>query len=178
MIQLSSFLWFCIILFGTVGYLRGFGKELVALAGIILALFTLVQFDTFFESIGQGTGVAQIFYVKAIFLGIVAFFSYQTPPDRITPSKWRSGKGSARDDWQNRILGALVGGINAYLLFGSLWYFMDQLAYPLSPNISAPPPDSSSAEMVAVLPLVWMQQGNLLTVAVIVLFLFILIAVI
>ncbi|MCB9437174.1 MAG: hypothetical protein H6673_09310 [Anaerolineales bacterium] len=178
MIQLSSFLWFCIILFGTIGYLRGFGKEFVALSGIILALFTLVQFDNFFESIGQGSGLAQVFYVKAIFLGVVAFFSYQTPPDRITPTKWR-GKGSgARDEWQNRILGAITGGVNAYLLFGSLWYFMDQLAYPLSPSVAAPPPDSSSAEMVSILPLVWMQQGNLLTVAVILLFLFILIAII
>jgi hypothetical protein len=175
MIQLSSFLWFCIILFATMGYLRGFSKELVALAGIILALFTLIQFENFFENIGHGAGLAQIFYVKAFFLGVFTFFAYQTPPDRVTPTKRRI---EARDNWQNRILGALLGGINAYLVFGSLWYFMDQLAYPLAPHITTPEPGSASASMVSTLPLVWMQQGNLLTLLVIGLFLFILVAII
>ncbi len=177
MMQLSSFLWFCIILFGTIGYLRGFSKELIALAGIILALFTLVQFENFFESLGGGAGVAQIFYVKALFLGVVAFLSYQTPPERVTPSKRRGGSGN-RDNWQNSILGSITGGINAYLVFGSLWYFMDQLAYPLSPHINPPSPGSSSAGMVSNLPLVWMQQNDILTLLVIGLFLFILAAII
>ncbi|NDJ85742.1 MAG: hypothetical protein GYB66_07640, partial [Chloroflexi bacterium] len=73
---------------------------------------------------------------------------------------------------------SLMGGFNAYLVFGSLWYFMDQLGYPLSPQITAPSPNSSSADMVSNLPLVWMQEGNLLTIFVIALFLFILIAII
>ena len=175
MMELSSFLWFCIGLFAIIGYLRGFSKELIALAGIILALFTLVQFESFFESIGQGAGVAQVFYVKAAFLIIVAFFAYQTPPERVSTAR-RSG--SNRDNFQNKVLGSLVGGFNAYLVFGSLWYFMDQLGYPLSPQITTPPTDSTSAGLVNNLPLVWMQQGNLLTLMVIGLFLFILIAII
>lgn len=177
MIQLSTFLWFAIILFGTIGYLRGFGKELIALAGIILALFTLVQFEDFFENLGRGSGLEQIFYVKALFLGVVTFFAYQTPPERVTPAR-RRGRGDNRDEWQSRVLGGITGGINAYLVFGSLWYFMDQLAYPLSPHITTPPPDSVSADMVSSLPLVWMQQGNILTLLVIGLFLFILVAII
>lgn len=175
MIQLGTLLWFLIGLFTVIGYLRGFSKELVALAGIILALFTLVQFDSFFENIGRGSGVEQVFYVKALFLVVVAFFAYQTPPERVSSSKRRV---EFRDNWQNRILGSLMGGFNAYLVFGSLWYFMDQLGYPLSPQITAPSPNSSSADMVSNLPLVWMQEGNLLTIFVIALFLFILIAII
>jgi hypothetical protein len=175
MIQLGTLLWFLIGLFTVIGYLRGFSKELVALAGIILALFTLVQFDSFFENIGRGSGAEQVFYVKALFLVVVAFFAYQTPPERVSSSKRRV---EFRDNWQNRILGSLMGGFNAYLVFGSLWYFMDQLGYPLSPQITAPSPTSSSADMVSNLPLVWMQEGNLLTIFVIALFLFILIAII
>ncbi|PJF44179.1 MAG: hypothetical protein CUN55_05355 [Phototrophicales bacterium] len=177
MIELSAFLWFNILLFGVIGYMRGFSKEFVALAGIILALFVLVEFESFFETLGRGSGSEQIFYVKALFLLVVTFFAYETPPERVTPSK-RRGRSDNRDAWQNRILGVLLGGFNAYLVFGSLWYFMDQLAYPLSPSVSTPPPDSASAEMVSALPLVWMQQGNLLTIFVIGLFLFILIAMI
>lgn len=176
MISLGAFLWFMIGLFTIVGFLRGFTKEFVALAGIILALFTLVQFEDFFDNLGRGSGNEQIFYVKSLFLLVVAFFSYQTPPERVTPS--RRGRRDNRDEWQNRILGGLLGGFNAYLVFGSLWYFMDQLQYPLSPNISAPPEGSSSDALASNLPLVWMQEGNLLTILVVVLFLFILIAII
>ena len=172
MIQLSSFLWFCIILFALIGYLRGFDKEAIALSGIILALFTIVQFEGFFEQLGADAGLSQIFWLKALFLGAVAFFAYQTPPDRFVQGR------SARDSWQERLLGGFLGGFNGYLLFGSLWYFMDQLQYPLSPNVTTPPVESSSANMVDILPLVWMQQGNLLTLIVIGLFIFIIIFVI
>lgn len=175
MMQLSTFLWFCIILFAVIGYLRGYVREFIAAAGIILALFTVVQFDDLFQNLGGG-GADQIFYLKSLFVAGVAFFAYQTPPERFVTTKSR-GK-DARDNWQNGLLGGLVGGINGYLVFGSIWYFMDQLAYPLSPNITTPPPESASAEMVANLPLVWMQEGNFLTFMVIGLFLFILIFVI
>ena len=172
MIQLSSFLWFTIFLFGAVGYLRGFDKEAIALSGLILALFTLVQFDGFFEQLASGAGLSQLFWLKAIFLISIAFFAYQTPPDRFIKSRTR------RDQWQSRLLGGGLGAINGYLLFGSLWYFMDQLQYPLNPHVTTPSPDSPSAEMVNILPLVWMQQGNLLTLMVIGLFIFIIIFVI
>jgi uncharacterized membrane protein required for colicin V production len=174
MVQLSTALLSTVAMFAIIGYLRGFTKEFIALAGIILALFTLVQFEQFFNSLGAGTSLDQIFYIKAAFLLAVAFFAYQTPPDRFSIAK----KSSGRDAWQNKILGAICGGLNAYLVLGSLWYFMDQLAYPLSPSVSTPVPNSSSANMVSSLPLVWMQEGNLLTIIVIVMFLFILIALI
>lgn len=172
MIQLSSFLWFCIILFGLVGYLRGFNKEAIALAGIILGLFTIVQFESFFEQLGSGAGLAQIFYLKSIFLIAIAFFAYQTPAERFIKGR------SQRDNWQNRLLGGAMGAFNGYLVFGSLWYFMDQLQYPLAPHITTPPAESPSANMIDILPLVWMQSGNLLTLMVIGLFIFIIVFVI
>lgn len=171
MIQLSSFLWFSIGLFGLIGALRGFNKEMIALGGVILGLFTIVQFDSFFEQVGAGSGQSQVFYLKSIFLIAIAFFAYQTPTERFI-------KKSSRDQWQTRILGSLLGGFNGYLIFGSLWYFMDQLEYPLDPNVTAPSLESSSADMVDLLPLVWMQQGNLLTLMVIALFIFIFVFVI
>lgn len=177
MIELSTFLYLMVALFGVIGYMRGFSKEFVALAGILLALFVLVEFEGFFDTLGRGSGSEQVFYVKALFLLVVTFFAYETPPERITPSRRRGGRDN-RDAWQNRILGVLLGGLNAYLVIGSLWYFMDQLGYPLSPGVTTPPPDSRSAAMVATLPLVWMQEGNLLTIFVVAMFLFILIALI
>ena len=45
MIQLSTLLWAFALVFGVIGYMRGLPKELISLAGIILALFALFQFD-------------------------------------------------------------------------------------------------------------------------------------
>ena len=64
MIQLSSILWLGIFTFGVIGYLRGFDKELVGLSGIVLALFTLVQFNAA-EWIGVGTRVEMVRRVES-----------------------------------------------------------------------------------------------------------------
>lgn len=176
MIQLTSVLWLAIFTFATIGYLRGFDKELIATAGIMLALFTLTQFNSFFVSVTSGAGnpARTLFYVQATLLLLVTFFAYQTPPGRFARL---AGGTSRRDILQNKLLGILTGGFNGYLVFGSLWFYLDEKGYPLD-AIRPPLLNSASANFVDSLPLAWLQDGNLLTLFVIGLFLFILIAII
>jgi len=176
MIQLSSVLWLAIFTFGVIGYLRGFDKELIALSGVILSIFSLVQFNSFFVSVTAGAGnpPRTLFYIQAAIILIVTFFAYQTPPERF--AKLRRSRG-ARDLLQTRLLGVLTGGFNGYMVFGSLWYYLHEKGYPLT-SILPPAPDSASAGMIDILPLAWLLSGNLLTLFVIGLFLFILIAII
>ncbi len=176
MIQLSSVLWLAIFTFAVIGYLRGFDKELVAAAGVLLALFTLVQFNEFFTSLTSSSDnpLRSLFYLQAVILLVVTFFAYQTPPGRLS---MRTGRFAGRDVMQNKMLGALAGGFNGYLVFGSLWYFLATKGYPIE-QITAPQVDSASAGLVENLPLSWLLEGNLLTLFVIGFFLFILIAVI
>ena len=47
MIQLSTFLWGMVLLFALIGFSRGWTKEVIALTGIVLALFTLEQFKEY-----------------------------------------------------------------------------------------------------------------------------------
>ena len=70
--------------------------------------------------------------------------------------------------------------VNGYLLIGSLWWYMDNLEYPLSPHILPAEPGSASAEMVSALPLSWMLSGdgNVLSLLMIGLFIFVIVAVI
>lgn len=177
MIQLSSVLMLAIMTFAIIGYLRGFDKELIALSGVMLAVFTLVQFDDFLTTVTSGTSnpAVTLFYVQAIILLIVTFFAYQTPPGRFTAGK--KGRKSSRDRFQERLLGVITGGFNGYMVFGSLWYFLDVKGYPLG-SIQPPLVDSASADLVGNLPLNWLLEGNLLTLFVIGLFLYILIAII
>ena len=177
MVQLISVLYLAIFTFAVIGYLRGFDKELIAMSGIVLAIFSLVQFNDFFISVTSGAGNPQrtLFYIQAFMILAVTFFAYQTPPERF--AKLRSGSRSRRDALQNRLLGVLMGGFNGYMAFGSIWYYLDINGYPLT-SIQAPVLNTASANFVGNLPLAWLLSGNLLTLFVIGLFLFILIAII
>jgi len=72
----------------------------------------------------------------------------------------------------------VLGAFNGYLVVGSLWYYMRVLGYPLAPNIPAPYPGTVSDAMQYSLPLDWLLEGNLLTLLVVILFLFVIIVLI
>lgn len=167
MMELSFFLELCIAFFTVVGYLRGIYREFVGLAGIVLTLFVLTEFGWVLNLIIGGSSPAQRFTVEALILILFTFFSYQQAPGTFAPRYYRNPRTGAprlpdEVGWQTRLLGALFGGINGYLVVGSLWYMMDQLQYPLSSLFLQPALGSSSANFVNMLPLVWLQQGNLL----------------
>jgi hypothetical protein len=69
---------------------------------------------------------------------------------------------------------------NGYLLIGSLWWYMDNLEYPLSPYITPVVPGSASASWVNILPLSWLLggDGGLLSLLMIGLFVFVIAVVI
>ena len=156
--------------------MRGWSKELIATAGIILGLFALFQFDSILRgSILRGVALDQVFIIQSLVFIVIVFFAYQT---RALGRGTRDG----RSNLQEGVLGALVGGLNGYLIWGSLWYFMDINSYPLAPAIVAPSANSSSAIAINYLPLVILGggaegSGDLLAVAVIVLFLFVLVVI-
>jgi hypothetical protein len=176
MIQLAGLMWAMAIIFGVIGYMRGLSKELISLSGIILALFALFQYDTLL----RGTLLAvlpadQKFYIQTIIFLLIVFFAYQT---RALSKKETDN----RDPAQSSILGGIVGFVNGYLIWGTIWYFMHINGYPLSPYIIAPPPGSPSQQTIGALPLYVLAggpggNGNLLAFAVIVLFLFVLIVI-
>ncbi|MBN1564044.1 MAG: CvpA family protein [Anaerolineae bacterium] len=177
MIQLSSFMFMMIGLFGLIGFLRGWIKELIATAGIILALFAIKQFETLIIDPLTNNEQVPKFYLQALFLLLMTFFAYQTPPETLSR---RKGGTSNREGFQDGVLGALVGMFNGYLVIGSLWYYMDVLEYPLSPHIAAAAPNTPSADLIDMLPLTWMLtgDGSLLSILMIGLFIFVIVAVI
>lgn len=176
MIQLSALLWTMAIFFAIIGFLRGWSKEMISTAGIILGLFALFQFDTLI----RGTLLAnvsrdQVFFVQSVLFILVVYFAYQT---RGMGAADRQGRG--RDSLQESVLGGFLGFLNGYLIWGSIWYFLDINQYPLAPYIVAPAPGSPSDQARNLLPLVILGggvngSGDLLAVAVIILFVVVLI---
>lgn len=174
MIQMYSMLWITAIFFAIIGGIRGWSKELVSLAGIILALFALFQFDALLRGILLASVPGdQAFFVQIVIFGVIVYFAYRT----------RSGAGNERNPNRSRtqdaILGALLGAVNGYLLWGSVWYFLDINQYPFSPLIIAPAPGSISDQNLNAIPLVLLGGATggstqILTVVVILLFLLVL----
>ena len=179
MIELTLFLQIGMAFFATIGYLHGAYREFVATTGIILGLFLLTEFSwTINAVVGRGDASFR-FIVDVILLTAFTFFAYQQAPTVFVPSRYRGSRGRANlpkyDNWQQRFMGAGLGAFNGYLIVGSLWYFMDQLEYPMSSLVSMPLLGSPSAEFVNKLPLVWLQQNDLLLFLVMGLFLLIIV---
>jgi len=175
LVQLYSLMWILAIFFGLFGFLRGWNRDLVATAGIIVAMFVLFQFDFFIRGVILSAFTrGQAFFIQvAIFLTVV-YYAYQNTAFGVDT---RGGQ----QNIQSGILGAIVGFFNGYLVGGTLWYFMDINEYPFDPFIIAPSPGSPSAELINSMPLVIMSggasgSGEFLIIAVVVLLVVVLVA--
>lgn len=138
MLSFKAFFVITVGLFTLIGALRGWAKEIVATAGLILSLFALSQVGWLALNMLQLTSEAnplaettavfrrQFFLLNAIHL-LIAFFSYQGP----TLSIAAQSRLRARDTLQDKLLGAIVGALNGYLVVGSSLAFLE---YRLTPS--------------------------------------------
>jgi uncharacterized membrane protein required for colicin V production len=129
MISLFALFWIFVFMFAMIGAVRGWNKEVIAMAGLILALFTINLFGfTLVRLLGgvvSGTGQdaalagmrAQFIVLGGIFI-VIAFFSYQGAV--LVRSRL-----STRERVQDRLLGLIFGGLNGYLLVGTLWSLLE-----------------------------------------------------
>jgi hypothetical protein len=189
MISLFWVFWTMIGVFALVGTLRGWSKEVIAMAGLILSLFTIRQFGAPLVRLvgGEGQileeGMKQQFIILTLVHLFIAFFSYQgvyLVRNRL----------SGRERLQERLLGMIVGAVNGYFLVGALWSFLEYqvtaegfiqlppgIEYAFSPNIIRPVIDTPGRELVLnFLPLPFL--GPYLPILVVIIFLFVIIVVI
>ncbi len=132
MVSISTLFWICVIFFGIVGALRGWAKELVAAAGLVLSIFTLNTFgpavldllgwaDAAASPIDTNIILRRQFYLLSTLHLIIAFFSYQGP--KLTPGVGNRLKRA--DNVQDKLLGWIIGSVNGYLLVGQIIAFME-----------------------------------------------------
>ena len=167
MIGLDTLFWVMVTFFALIGVLRGWTKEAIAMAGLMLSLFALnlasqtnminllidtsvditVLTDTtilanYNSDIAVDTANATViatlqreFYILLAIHLLIAFFAYQGP----TLAGGRVGERlRVRDSVQNWLLGMLLGGVNGYLIFGTLWSFLEyRITVPESPRLLA-----------------------------------------
>ena len=148
MVTISTVFWVLVAFFAVIGAMRGWAKEIVAAAGIILALFAISQLGPALQSFfPPSTTPAQRFGIKTgIFLAI-AYFSYQGPGLAAAATK---GKFAAkmRAGIQDTLLGLGVGVLNGCLIVGTVWFFLKYEGYPF-PALFLQPQDGWESIMMA-----------------------------
>ncbi len=170
MIAIEAIFVALVFLFGIIGMSRGWMRELVATAGIILGLFiinTLVitppgapaETKIFILSyiVAQLTRrpftdrITQLVVQLSVF-GFVTFFSYYGPTALRGVGPVRGLFQRARVGCQEALLGFLVGLINGYLIAGTIWYYLHEAGYPLPPNVWSGELSATAQQMIKYLP--------------------------
>jgi uncharacterized membrane protein required for colicin V production len=146
MMSLTAVFWMYVLFFAVIGGMRGWAKEILVIFAMILALFLDTLLKTYvpgFEVALSSQGALTRFVVRAVFFVLLAFFGYESPAlSALLASKAR------REKFQDIMLGAVLGAINGYLIFGTLWYYMHEAGYPVPQVIS--PADPAIAGAVSV----------------------------
>lgn len=146
MISLSAVFWMYVLFFGVVGGMRGWAKEILVIFSMILALCLDTLLKTYvpgFEVALASQGELTRFVTRAVFFVLLAFFGYESPSlSGLIAAKAR------REKFQDIMLGGVLGAINGYLIFGTLWYYMHEAGYPVPQVLS--PADPRVADAVTI----------------------------
>jgi uncharacterized membrane protein required for colicin V production len=182
MVSLDTLLWVFVVIFGVIGSMRGWAKEMLVGFSVVLALFiinilqTLVPFVADLAISNPDT----MFWLRTVLLIALVVFGYQTP----NIGKLASSNHFARERLQDALLGALLGALNGFLIFGTLWYFMHENNYSAVPFILPMTPGSemydSFMSTYAMLPPQWLMAAgsNLIYFVIAIAFAFVLVVLI
>jgi uncharacterized membrane protein required for colicin V production len=156
MIGLDILLLIFIILFGVVGSIRGWAKELLVTFAIILALFIINLLERFVPFIRDNIAASDqtLFWIRTVILLLMVVFGYQTPK---IPTLAASNR-FVRERLQDILLGLFLGAFNGFLIFGTIWSYLNSANYPFS-FIQAPPAGTAgdfARQLIYYLPPQWL----------------------
>ena len=140
MVPLNTIFWGLVLLFGLIGALRGWAKEIMVASSVLLAMFVQQVFGQYV--LGPGNPYLPMlfsvspelpaphlysesqFYICSAMLLLLVFFGYAGP----TIVSRFTGK-VAREKLQDSMLGFFLGLLNGYLIIGMLWFYLHRTGY-------------------------------------------------
>lgn len=134
MMSIVYLFWMYVILFAIVGWMRGWAKELLVSFSVILALalnHVLRRYIPIAQALPESD--VSLFWVRTIILLVLVYFGYQT-----VVSIPHLASRAVRERLQDTLFGAILGGINGYLIAGTILYYMNTANYPFENVISKP----------------------------------------
>jgi uncharacterized membrane protein required for colicin V production len=109
-----------IVIFGMIGTMRGWVREIIVTASLVLALFVLNQFGDKWNGIISGVAPAHSFeqwLLRAAPLFLITFFGYLGPA--VVRSRFEQ---NTRGKLEQGILAFIIGSLNGYIIFSTMAY--------------------------------------------------------
>jgi hypothetical protein len=167
MVEIQELFAILIVVMGIIGAVRGFLKELGVTLVLIATLFALDRLipiiNGFINSGGFGfLGLGPVpetqstdnllFVLFALMMVAAAYIAYQ--------GETLSYEGKNPTGIVGSLLGFLIGAVNGYLLFGTLWWLMNFYQYPF--DLVATPLPQGAQDIIAsgLLPLELLGGGT------------------
>ncbi len=134
MMSVVYIFWMFVIIFGLIGWMRGWAKELLVSFSVILAL-ALNHVIRRYIPIAQALPETDVtlFWIRVIILLVLVYFGYQT----VVSIPHLASK-AARERLQDTLFGAILGAINGYLVVGTILFYLHVADYPFHNVISKP----------------------------------------
>jgi uncharacterized membrane protein required for colicin V production len=156
-ISLPVIFWIFVIIFAFIGLLRGWARELLVTLSGVFALFLLALIERYIPAITSSMNGTSLFWFRvAVLLGLAAFGYLSPKLPRLAINVKLS-----YESLQNSILGMIIGAINAYLIVGSVWHFLEKAGYPFANVVSAPDTANAAGQkavwLINHLPPTWLE---------------------
>lgn len=172
MIAMVSVFVMFLILFGLIGSVRGWAKEILVIMSVVLALAAISLVEDLFgmkNSLFANNPNLQ-YWFRTITVGIMVFFGYQSPS---LPRLQKATERRARI--QDHLLGLFLGVISGYFVIGTLWSFASQAQYPVLAKYVRPVPAELAEitdRVLNMLPPMWLDSPTTIFIFVVVSFIF------
>lgn len=131
MMSLLYVFWMLVVIFAIIGLLRGWVKELLVAFSVIVALtlnHVLRKYIPIVQTLPDDS--TQLFWILALVLVALVFFGYQTVA--LVPHLQSK---ATRERLQDALFGLIVGGVNGYLIAGSILYYIAQTKFQVFPGV-------------------------------------------
>ena len=132
MMSIIYVFWMYVLLFAIIGAIRGWAKELLVAFSVITALAVNLLLEKYIPLVRDlDKTSSSVFWIRTIILLALVFFGYQSVSIARFASK------AARERLQDALFGAVLGGVNGYLVAGTILFYNHVANYPY-PNIISP----------------------------------------
>jgi hypothetical protein len=134
MMSIVYLFWMYVILFAIVGGMRGWAKELLVSFSVVLALglnHLIRRYIPLAQNLPETD--PSLFWLRTIILLTLVYFGYQT-----VVSIPHLASRARRERLQDSLFGVILGGINGYLVAGTVLFYMHIADYPFPEVISRP----------------------------------------
>ena len=143
MMSIVYVFWMYVILFGIIGAMRGWAKELLVSFSVILSLSLNHVLRKYIPLARDLTDTdPSLFWVRTIILLVLVYFGYQT-----VISIPHLASRATRERLQDTLFGAILGGLNGYLVAGSVLYYVHVADYTFQ-NVILKPTDPELLQAV------------------------------